>query len=140
MHYVFTVFFVVIRPVFGDEQNMTEKQKLSYALVVFFAQSESQQDIDMDVEHFMAAVADILNKNQPKLVLNSVIAGWQQALPLMKTGANWQLYIPKEFAYGPLGQGAIGSDETLIFEVELIAVHLRLCNGCISYGSSNPLD
>ena len=119
---------------------MTEKQKLSYALVVFFAQSESQQDIDMDVEHFMAAVADILNKNQPKLVLNSVIAGWQQALPLMKTGANWQLYIPKEFAYGPLGQGAIGSDETLIFEVELIAVHLRLCNGCISYGSSNPLD
>ena len=210
---------MVIFPVFGEESDMTEKQKLSYALGVFFAQSISQQDIDMDVDHFMAAVADILNENQPKLsveeiqsifatfqqqeqeqrtrqasvnnqagkefleqnrmeegvveldnglqykilrpgtgvnpkpdsevtvhyrgtlingnefdssykrnqpaklVLNRVIQGWQQALPLMKTGAKWQLYIPSEIAYGPVGQGAIGPDETLIFEVELIEVH-----------------
>ena len=210
---------MVIFPVFGEESDMTEKQKLSYALGVFFAQSISQQDIDMDVDHFMAAVADILNENQPKLsveeiqsifatfqqqeqeqrtrqasvnnqagkefleqnrmeegvveldnglqykilrpgtgvnpkpdsevtvhyrgtlingnefdssykrnqpaklVLNRVIQGWQQALPLMKTGAKWQLYIPSELAYGPVGQGAIGPDETLIFEVELIEVH-----------------
>ena len=63
-------------------------------------------------------------RNVPaKLVLNRVIQGWQQALSLMKTGAKWQLYIPAELAYGPTGQGAIGPDETLIFEVELIAVH-----------------
>ena len=210
---------MVIIPVFGEESDMTEKQKLSYALGVFFAQSISQQDIDMDVDHFLAAVADILNENQPKLsveeiqsifatfqqqeqekrtrqasvnnqagkefleqnrmeegvveldnglqykilrpgtgvnpkpdsevtvhyrgtlingnefdssykhnqpaklVLNRVIQGWQQALPLMKTGAKWQLYIPSELAYGPVGQGAIGPDEALIFEVELIEVH-----------------
>ena len=53
---------------------MTEKQKLSYALGVFFAQSVSQQDIDMDVEHFMAAVADILNKDQPKLSVEEIQA------------------------------------------------------------------
>ena len=219
LYIVLSVFFVFVLPVSGDEQNMTEKQKLSYALGVFFAQSVSQQDIDMDVEHFMAAVADILNNDQPKLsveeiqaifatfqqqeqekrtrqatannlagkefleqnrtkegvveldnglqykilrpgaganpgpesevtvhyrgtllngsefdssykrnqpatlVLNRVIKGWQQALPLMKTGAKWQLYVPSELAYGPVGQGAIGPDETLIFEVELIAVH-----------------
>ena len=63
-------------------------------------------------------------RNQPAtLTLNRVIQGWQQALPLMKTGAKWQLYIPSEIAYGPVGQGAIGPDETLIFEVELIEVH-----------------
>lgn len=198
---------------------MTEKQKLSYALGVFFAQSVSQQDIDMDVEYFIEAVSDILNKqqqklsvaeiqtifarfqqqeqesrarqatvnsragkdflaqnrtkegvmeldnglqykivrpgtgakpgpdsevtvhyrgtlvngtefdssysrNQPaKLSLNRVIKGWQQALPLMKAGGRWQLYIPANLAYGSAGQGIIGPDETLIFEVELIEVH-----------------
>lgn len=198
---------------------MTDRQKLGYALGVFFAQNISQQDIDMDVEYFLAAVSDILNNNQPKLSdeeirtiflkyqrleqetrvkqaaankqtgkefldrnrtkegvieldnglqykilrpgsgpnpepggevtvhyrgtlldgsefdssyrrnepaklsLNRVIMGWQQALPLMKTGALWELYIPSELAYGPTGQGAIGPDETLIFEVELIEVH-----------------
>ena len=198
---------------------MTEKQKLGYALGVFFAQNIAQQNIDMDVEHFLAAVSDILNDNPPKLSdeeiratflkyqaleqetrarqsaankqtgrefldlnrakegvveldnglqykilrpgsgpnpepggdvtvhyrgtllngnefdssykrnepaklsLSRVIQGWQQALPLMKTGALWEIYIPSELAYGPTGAGAIGPDETLIFEIELIEVH-----------------
>ena len=198
---------------------MTEKQKLSYALGVFFAQSVSQQNIDMDADYFLEAVADVLNKNQPKLSieeiqaifarfqkqeqenrakqaaensqagkefleqnraregvvelenglqykilrpgtganpapdsevtvhyrgslingeefdssykrnqpaklsLNRVIKGWQQALPMMKTGALWQLYIPANLAYGSAGQGVIGPDEALVFEVELIEVH-----------------
>ena len=198
---------------------MTNRQKLGYALGVFFAQNISQQDIDMDVEYFLAAVSDILNNNQPelsdeeirtiflkyqaleqenrakrsaankqtgkdfldrnrtkegvvelenglqykilrpgsgpnpepgsevtvhyrgtlldgnefdssyrrnepaKLSLNRVIRGWQQALPLMKTGALWEIYIPSELAYGATGAGTIGPDETLIFEIELIEVH-----------------
>ena len=198
---------------------MTDRQKLGYALGVFFAQNISQQDIDMDIEYFLAAVSDILNNNQPKLSdeeistiflkyqalekeararqgaankqtgkefldrnrtkegvvelenglqykilrpgagpnpepgsevtvhyrgtlldgnefdssyrrnepaklsLNRVIRGWQQALPLMKTGALWEIYIPSELAYGATGAGTIGPDETLIFEIELIEVH-----------------
>ena len=198
---------------------MTDRQKLGYALGVFFAQNISQQDIDMDVEYFLAAVSDILNNNRPKLSdeeirtiflkyqaleqetrakqaaankqtgkefldrnrtkegvvelenglqykilrpgsgpnpepgsevtvhyrgtlldgnefdssyrrnepaklsLNRVIQGWQQALPLMKTGALWEIYIPSELAYGAAGAGTIGPDETLIFEIELIEVH-----------------
>lgn len=198
---------------------MTGKQKLGYALGVFFAQNISQQDIDMDVEYFLAAVSDILNNNQPKLsdeeirdiflkyqqveqetrarqaaankqagkefldrnrtkegvveldnglqykilrpgsgpnpepgsevtvhyrgtlingnefdssyrrnqpaklALGGVIKGWQQALPLMKTGALWELYVPSDLAYGSTGAGTIGPDETLIFEVELIETH-----------------
>ena len=63
-------------------------------------------------------------RNQPaKLSVNRVIKGWQQALPMMKTGALWQLYIPANLAYGSAGQGVIGPDEALIFEVELIEVH-----------------
>ncbi|MCI0401063.1 MAG: FKBP-type peptidyl-prolyl cis-trans isomerase [Gammaproteobacteria bacterium] len=57
------------------------------------------------------------------LQLTNVIKGWQEALPLMSEGAKWQLYVPTELAYGERGAGgAIGPNETLIFDVELITV------------------
>lgn len=53
--------------------------------------------------------------------VNQVIPGWTEALQLMKEGAKWELYIPPSLAYGPGGTGgAIGPNETLIFEVELL--------------------
>ena len=215
---VFVLLFI-LNPVHAEETGMTDRQKLGYALGVFFAQNISQQDIDMDVEYFLAAVSDILNNSKPKLSdeeirtiflkyqtleqetrarqaaankqtgkefldrnrtkegvvelenglqykilrpgsgpnpepggevtvhyrgtlldgnefdssyrrnepaklsLNRVIRGWQQALPLMKTGGLWEIYIPSELAYGATGAGTIGPDETLIFEIELIEVH-----------------
>lgn len=215
---VFNLLFV-LSSAHAEETDMTDRQKLGYALGVFFAQNISQQDVDMDVEYFLAAVSDILNSNQPKLSddeirtiflkyqaleqesraqqaaankqtgkefldrnrtkegvvelenglqykilrpgsgpnpepggevtvhyrgtlldgdefdssyrrnepaklsLNRVIRGWQQALPLMRTGGLWEIYIPSELAYGATGAGTIGPDETLIFEIELIEVH-----------------
>ncbi|HCL93367.1 MAG TPA: hypothetical protein DIC24_01965, partial [Gammaproteobacteria bacterium] len=38
-------------------------------------------------------------------------------------GARWEVVIPPELAYGETGAGgAIGPQETLIFEIELIEV------------------
>ncbi len=55
--------------------------------------------------------------------LNGVIAGWTEGLQLMKEGAKYRFTIPSELAYGKRGAGgAIGPDETLIFDVELIKV------------------
>ncbi|MGH8611203.1 MAG: FKBP-type peptidyl-prolyl cis-trans isomerase [Gammaproteobacteria bacterium] len=57
------------------------------------------------------------------LRLNGVIKGWQEALPMMPEGSKWQIFLPPELAYGQRGAGAvIGPNETLIFEIELIAV------------------
>lgn len=52
-----------------------------------------------------------------------LIAGWKEALKLMPEGSKWQIFIPPQLAYGPRGVGSdIGPNETLIFEVELLAV------------------
>lgn len=56
--------------------------------------------------------------------VTQVIPGWVEALQMMKEGAQWRLYIPSALAYGPNGAGnAIGPNETLIFDVELIKVN-----------------
>lgn len=55
--------------------------------------------------------------------VSGVIAGWVEALQLMPVGSKWQLYIPSELAYGAHGAGqSIGPNETLIFDVELLAI------------------
>lgn len=55
--------------------------------------------------------------------LRSLIKGWQIALPMMKEGSHWRLWIPSDLAYGDRGAGAdIPGGATLMFEVELINV------------------
>jgi FKBP-type peptidyl-prolyl cis-trans isomerase len=55
--------------------------------------------------------------------VNQVIKGWQLALQKMQVGDKWMLYIPSDLAYGERGsQGAIGPNEVLVFEVELLAI------------------
>lgn len=55
--------------------------------------------------------------------LNQVIPGWTEGLQLMSEGARYKLYIPSDLAYGPGGNQAIGPNETLIFDVELLAIN-----------------
>lgn len=55
--------------------------------------------------------------------VDKVIKGWSEALQLMKEGSIWTLYIPPALAYGERPPGArIRPNQTLVFEVELIAV------------------
>ena len=63
-------------------------------------------------------------RNEPiEFPLNQVIKGWTEGVQLMKEGAKYQFYIPSKLAYGSRGAGgAIGPDETLIFDVELLKV------------------
>jgi len=55
--------------------------------------------------------------------VDGVIAGWTEALQLMKEGDKWQLVIPAKLAYGAAGAGdRIGPNQTLVFDVELLDI------------------
>ena len=55
--------------------------------------------------------------------LQGVIPGFREAISKMKSGAKWTIYVPPELGYGAKGAGsAIGPNETLIFDIELLSV------------------
>lgn len=57
------------------------------------------------------------------LKVSQLIPGWREALQLMPTGAHWQIFVPPQLAYGARGAGSdIGPNETLVFDVELVAI------------------
>ena len=63
-------------------------------------------------------------RNQPFTApLRALIKGWQVALPMMKEGSHWRMWIPSDLAYGGRGAGSdIPGGATLVFEVELLEV------------------
>jgi FKBP-type peptidyl-prolyl cis-trans isomerase len=95
------------------KQGKGEKPKKSDAVSVHYAGTLLN-----------GAAFDSSPKDQPvKFPVNGVIAGWTEALQLMPVGSKWRLFVPAELAYGAKRMGPkIGSNSTLIFEVELLGI------------------
>lgn len=51
--------------------------------------------------------------------VNQVIKGWSEAVKLMKVGAEYEVCLPYEIAYGERGTRGIPPYSTLIFKIEL---------------------
>jgi len=54
--------------------------------------------------------------------LGSVIPAWAEALQQMKPGAEWQLFVPPNLAFGKDGSHTVGPNETLIYDLTLVSV------------------
>jgi len=91
---------------------------------------KSPKTTDTVTTHYKGALIDgtefdsSYKRGEPvSFPVSGVIAGWTEALQLMKEGAKWQLFVPSNLAYGERGAGReIGPNATLIFEVELISI------------------
>jgi peptidylprolyl isomerase/FKBP-type peptidyl-prolyl cis-trans isomerase FklB len=56
------------------------------------------------------------------LPLAGLIPGWLEALPLMRPGDEWILYVPPGLGYGDHGPDAIPPNSLLIFRIQLLGV------------------
>lgn len=92
---------------------------------------ESPGPTDVVVTHYHGTLVDgrlfdsSVQRGEPlEIAVNRVISGWTEALMMMRVGDKWKLVIPSELGYGERGApgSIIGPNETLIFEVELLAV------------------
>ena len=54
--------------------------------------------------------------------LANLVPGWMEALPKMKVGDEWMLYLPPDLGYGPEGQGPIPPNAVLIFRIKLLGM------------------
>ena len=65
-----------------------------------------------------------LSSGQPAVLeLDGLIKGWQEALPLMRPGDEWILYVPAKLAYGERGAGGvIPPNAALVFRMQLLGV------------------
>jgi FKBP-type peptidyl-prolyl cis-trans isomerase FklB len=56
------------------------------------------------------------------LRLTDVVTGLREALKRMPAGATWEVVVPPNLAYATRGSENIGPNETLVFNVELVAL------------------
>lgn len=98
--------------------------------VIAAGEGEAPKATDVVTVHYTGTLIDgtefdsSYKRNQPATFpVNGVIAGWTEALQLMKPGAKFKLFIPANLAYGEDGAGdVIAPHATLIFDVELVSV------------------
>lgn len=70
------------------------------------------------------------SRGEPVTVrVDGVIPAWTEALPLMKVGSKWQLFVPAKLAYGERQFGRIPPNSTLLFEVELLSIKKNPSDG-----------
>ena len=118
------------REAYGQREGVSKTDSgILYRVLVPGTGAQPAAD-DTVVVHYQGTLVDgtefdsSIRRGQPATFsLAGIIPGWQEALQLMKEGARWEVVIPPELAYGSTGAGgAIGPEETLIFEIELIEV------------------
>ena len=57
------------------------------------------------------------------VTMGQIIAGWVEALQMMRVGDHWQIFIPSALGYGsrPGPDGSIPANQTLVFDLRLLS-------------------
>jgi FKBP-type peptidyl-prolyl cis-trans isomerase FkpA len=63
-------------------------------------------------------------RNQPATFnLRGLIKGWQEVIPMLKTGGKGTFIIPSSLAYGSADKGSIPPNSPLVFDIELLDIY-----------------
>jgi FKBP-type peptidyl-prolyl cis-trans isomerase FklB len=62
----------ITQSAYAEMAPKTEKEKLSYSMGTFFAQTVIRQNIDVDITAFLQAVEDVLNGKDPKIAMQEM--------------------------------------------------------------------
>ncbi len=96
--------------------------------VIKAGEGDSPDDNDVVKVHYTGTLIDgtVFDSSRERgesieFPVNGVIAGWTEALKLMKPGSQFMLYIPANLAYGDKKTGPIPEGSTLVFDVELLS-------------------
>ncbi len=113
----------------AQREDVTVLENGLQYIVINEGEGETPEPTDRVKVHYRGTLTDgtefdsSLDGDPATFPVRGVIQGWQEALVLMKEGAKWELFIPPYLAYGQQGSGrAIGPNEALIFEVELLEI------------------
>jgi len=55
--------------------------------------------------------------------LRTLIPGWKEGIPLLKSGGEMQLFVPAHLGYGSNGNKTVPGGAVLIFEITLVSVN-----------------
>jgi len=108
----------------------TTASGLQYEVIESGPAGPSPTTADSVLAHYQGTFIDgsvfdsSIERGEPaQFGVSQVIAGWTEALQLMKVGDKWRLFIPSDLGYGDMGQGPIGPHAALIFDVELLEIN-----------------
>lgn len=114
----------------GKKEGVKSLEKGLQYKVLKSGDGESPTAADTVRVHYTGKLTDgtvfdsSVQRGQPaQFAVGQVIPGWTMALQKMKVGDKWMIYIPSDLGYGERGSGrAIGPNEVLVFEVELLGI------------------
>ncbi len=66
------------------------------------------------------SVFDQTNTSPVTFPLSSLIAGWQEGIPLLQKSGKGKFFLPSGLGYGRQATGSIPANSVLIFEIELV--------------------
>lgn len=101
---------------------------LQYKVVQAGPAGPSPKEGDVIKVHYEGAlvsgkVFDSTFAGKPALMqLADLVPGWMEALPKMRVGDEWLLYVPPSLGYGPDGAGPIPPNSVLVFRLKLLGM------------------
>ena len=99
--------YTIIKEGVGEKPTLNDRVKVHYA------------GTTIDGTEFDSSI----KRGEPATFgLTQVIKGWTEILQLMPSGSKWKVVIPEDLAYGQQGPPAIGPNQTLVFEIELLEI------------------